>query len=93
MAEAVARTPLELARAAAGYLADRGVESPRLDAELLLAHVLGVPRIRLYLDFDKPLFPAEVEAYRNAVRRRGRREPVAYVTGVREFWSLELRVD
>jgi release factor glutamine methyltransferase len=93
MAKTAHPTPLDLARVAAGYLADRGVESPRLDAELLLAHVLAVPRIRLYLDFDKPLSPSEVDAYREAVRRRGRREPVAHVTGVREFWSLEFRVD
>ncbi len=88
-----ARTPLELVRLAAGYLAEKGVSSPRLDAEVLLAHVLGVPRIRLYTEFDKPLEPAEVAAYREAVRRRARREPVAYITGEREFWSLRLRVD
>ena len=87
------RTPLELVRLAAGYLAEKGVATPRLDAEVLLAHVLGVPRIRLYTEFDKPLEPAEVAAYREAVRRRARREPVAYITGEREFWSLGLRVD
>ncbi|NOY43950.1 MAG: peptide chain release factor N(5)-glutamine methyltransferase, partial [Deltaproteobacteria bacterium] len=49
------RTPLELVRLTAEYLAGRGVANPRLDAEVLLAHVLGVPRIRLYTEFDKPL--------------------------------------
>ncbi|WP_025322703.1 peptide chain release factor N(5)-glutamine methyltransferase [Deferrisoma camini] len=86
------RTPLELVRLTAEYLAGRGVANPRLDAEVLLAHVLGVPRIRLYTEFDKPLEEAEVAAYREAVRRRARREPVAYITGEREFWSLRFRV-
>jgi release factor glutamine methyltransferase len=85
--------PLELVCRTAEYLARRGVPTPRLDAEVLLAHVLGVPRIQLYLQFDKPLAPAEVDAYREAVRRRARREPGAHITGFREFWSLEFGVD
>ncbi|MFU8856543.1 MAG: peptide chain release factor N(5)-glutamine methyltransferase [Deferrisomatales bacterium] len=85
--------PLELVRRTARYLGDRGFESPRLDAEVLLAHVLGVTRIQLYLQFDRPLASAEVDAYREAVRRRARREPVAHITGVREFWSLPFLVD
>lgn len=86
-------TPLELTRLAAGYLREKGVEGARLDAELLLAHALGVPRLQLYLQFEKPLEEAEVSAYRELVRRRARREPAAYLTGVKEFWSLPLRVD
>lgn len=89
----MAHTPLELVRLTAEFLGQRGVTSPRLDAEVLLAHVLGVPRIRLYVDFEKPLLPEEVDAYRAAVRRRARREPVAHITGRREFWSLDLAVD
>ncbi len=85
--------PLELVRVTAQYLGQKGVESPRLDAELLLAHVLGVPRIQLYLQFDRPLDAGEVDAYREAVRRRARREPLAHITGAREFWSLEFQVD
>lgn len=85
--------PLELVRLTAGYLGERGVESARADAEILLAHVLGVPRIRLYLDFEKPLQAEEVDRYRELVRRRARREPTAYITGEREFWSLSLLVD
>ncbi|MBI5014163.1 MAG: peptide chain release factor N(5)-glutamine methyltransferase [Deltaproteobacteria bacterium] len=88
-----ASTPLELVRIAAGYLAEKGIEGARLDAEILLAHALDVPRIQLYLQFDKPLETREVDAYRELVRRRARREPAAYVTGCREFWSLALRVD
>lgn len=69
-----------------------GLDSPRLDAELLLAHCLGVERVRLYMDHEKPLLPEELGRYRELVRRRLRREPVAYITGTREFWSLPLVV-
>lgn len=89
----MAHVPLELVRRSAAYLAGKGVSTPRLDAEVLLAHVLGVPRIQLYLQFDKPLAAPEVDAYREAVRRRARREPVAHITGFREFWSLPFAVD
>ena len=68
------------------------LESPRLDAELLLAHALGVERIRLYVDFAKPLSPEELLAFRQLVRRRLRFEPVAYLIGYREFWSMRLEV-
>jgi len=69
------------------------LESPRLEAEMLLAHVLGVPRIQLYVRFDQPVSPAEVDAYRAFVQRRGRHEPVHYILGHREFWSLDLDVE
>lgn len=86
-------TTLELLRLTTAYLAQRGVDSPRLDAEVLLSHVLGVARIQLYVEFERPLTVAEVDAYRNLVRRRGQREPVAHLVGQREFWSLEFAVD
>jgi release factor glutamine methyltransferase len=70
-----------------------GFPSARLDAEVLLAHLLCLPRIRLYMEHDRPLAPSELERYRNLVRRRLAREPVAYITGHREFWSLDLLVD
>ena len=66
--------------------------SPRLDAELLLAHVLGCRRIDLYLDLQHPPEAAELARYRELVRRRGEREPVAYLTGETGFWKLELKV-
>ncbi len=78
-------------RRAAGYLADRGCDTPRLDAELLLADVLGVQRLALYTDHDRPMSAAETDAYRQAVARRARREPVAYILGRRGFRRLELR--
>jgi release factor glutamine methyltransferase len=69
-----------------------GIESPRMDAELLLAYALGVERIDLYLRHDQPLNPDELNRFRQLVKRRLAREPVAYITGRKEFWTLELTV-
>ena len=85
--------PLELTRLATEHLAARGVHDPRLDAELLLAHVLGLRRLDLYLQFERPITPEEVDAYREAIRRRGRREPLQYITGEAAFRELDLLVD
>ncbi|HSH44534.1 MAG TPA: hypothetical protein VK966_01680, partial [Longimicrobiales bacterium] len=85
--------PLELTHLAAEHLASKGVEDARLDAELLLAHVLGVRRLDLYLQFERPLTTEEVAAYREAVRRRGRREPLQHITGEAQFRELTLAVD
>ena len=74
------------------YLKRKGCQTPRLDAELLLAHNLGIERIRLYLDFDRPLSDGERLGFRNLVRRRALREPVALIIGKREFWSLDIVV-
>jgi len=74
------------------YLQERGCDTPRLDAEVLLAHTLSTERLNLYLEHDKPLSTEEADSYRDLVRRRARREPVAYITGRREFWSLSLAV-
>lgn len=76
----------------AGYLAEKGCDTPRLDAEVLLADVLGVERIALYTGHDRPLTQVETDAYRAAVARRGAREPVAYITRRRGFRRLELTV-
>jgi release factor glutamine methyltransferase len=83
----------ELLGPAREYLEGRGVPSPKLDAEYLLAHVLGVPRLELYLDHDRELDPAEVDSLRELVRRRGKREPLAYVLGSWSFYGLELHCD
>ena len=74
------------------FLKERGSGSPRLDAELLTADVLGVRRLDLYLAPERPLTPAETDTLREAVRRRGRGEPIAYIRGRREFFGLELAV-
>ena len=86
-------TVLELLRWTTHHFAERGIETPRLDAECLLAHALGCDRLRLYLEFDKPVVEAERGVFRGLVRARANeRVPVALLTGVREFWSLPLRV-
>jgi release factor glutamine methyltransferase len=74
------------------WLAKRGVESPRLDAELLLAHALGCSRTRLYVDFDKPLSAEELARVKPLLQRRAQREPVAYILGAREFYGRSFRV-
>lgn len=69
------------------YLQDKGIESPRLDTEILLAKALGIKRIDLYLDMDRPLMDDELGAYRELLKRRGQKEPVAYILGEKEFYS------
>jgi release factor glutamine methyltransferase len=83
----------ELLGPAREYLEGKGVPSPKLDAEYLLAHVLGVPRLELYLDHDRPLEEAEVDRLRDLLRRRGQREPLAYVLGSWNFYGVELHCD
>jgi len=76
-----------------GYFEEKGIDSARFDAELLIADALGIDRMRIYLDHHKPLAPDELAAVRARVLRRGKREPVAYITGSRGFWSIDLAVD
>lgn len=86
-------TPPDLVSRTAGYFERYGVERPRLDAEVLLAHVLGLSRIDLYVQFERPVSTDERDRYRELVRSRARdRMPVAYLTGEREFWSRPFRV-
>ncbi len=81
-------TVLEVLEATTGWLKRRGVDSPRLDAELMMAHVLDLERLQLYVQFDRPLTGEERAALRELVRRRGEREPVAQILGSKEFHSL-----
>lgn len=74
------------------YFAAKGIDSPRLDAEVLLAHVLKVGRVHLYTHHDRPLDTAERDAYRELVRRRAAREPVAYILAEREFYGRAFTV-
>ncbi len=85
-------TVLGLLKKASAYLKDRGVESPRASAEILLAHVLQLERIGLYLHYDQPVTAEEQARFRAAVLRRLKGEPVAYIVGVKEFWDLPFRV-
>jgi release factor glutamine methyltransferase len=71
----------------------RGLKSGRLDAELLLGHVLGVDRVRLIVDATRPLGEAELSAFRELIKRRRRGEPIAYLRGEREFYGHRFRVD
>ena len=74
------------------YFRDKGVENPRLDADVLLSYLLGKDRVYLYVHFDQPLDQAELAAFREMVRRRAAREPVAYIIGQREFMGLNFHV-
>jgi release factor glutamine methyltransferase len=86
-------TLADVLRGATDYLAARGVENPRLDAERLLARALDLTRMELYTQHDRPLTDAERSAARELVQRRGRREPLAYVLGDWDFRRLTLATD
>jgi len=83
---------LDYLNRARAYLERHEADSPRLDAEVLLAHVLDCTRLDLYVGFDRPLGAGEVERYRTLIQERGRGMPVAYLTGHREFYSLDFAV-
>jgi len=85
-------TILEVLKWTSRYFQGKGISNPRTDAEVLLAHALGVERIDLYLRYDQPLTADERAVYREFVRRRASGEPVQYITGHREFWSLDFEV-
>ncbi|MEZ5965873.1 MAG: peptide chain release factor N(5)-glutamine methyltransferase [Planctomycetota bacterium] len=87
------RNVLEVLRAGETYLREREVESPRLCMELILAHVLRLPRLQIYLQFDRPLVDDELGALRELVRRRGLQEPLAYVLGEVGFHDVTLFAD
>lgn len=85
-------TVLEVIQRSTDFLSKKGVDSPRLQSELLLAHVLNLRRMQLYLHFDQTLAPAEIEQSRELVQRRGRHEPLQYITGTVCFCGLDLAV-
>ena len=86
-------TVLELLRWTTRYFGDAGIETARLDSECLLAFALGITRLDLYVQFEKPVMAGERQAFRELVRRRAsERMPVALLTGHKEFWSLDLEV-
>jgi release factor glutamine methyltransferase len=86
-------TVLEVIQRSSEFLARKGVESPRLQIELLLAHVLQMPRMKLYLNFERPLSEPEIERLRGLVKRRGEREPLQHIVGTTCFCGLELEVN
>jgi release factor glutamine methyltransferase len=86
-------TVVELIRSTAEYLGGKGVHNARLNAELLLAGMLGLKRLDLYLQYDRPLTPEELAEFRERLRRRARREPLQYIDGTAAFRDLVLKVD
>jgi release factor glutamine methyltransferase len=86
-------TILELLRWTTDHFTRKGIDSARLDAECLLAHALGTTRLKLYVDFEKPVLPDERAGFRDLVKRRANeRVPVSQLIGEREFWSLNFKV-
>lgn len=83
----------DLLSVATDYLQQKDIENPRLTSEVLLAHALKFERIGLYLDFDKPLTKKEVSDFRALIQRRIKHEPLQYITGKQEFWSLDFEVN
>ena len=86
-------TIIKLIRWATSYLKSYEIDSPRATGEILLAHALQLNRIDLYLKYDQPLVAGELQTFKSLIQRRVRREPVAYILGVKEFWSLDLEVN
>lgn len=85
-------TIIKILRWTADYFQGKGVSEPRASAEVLLAHALGISRLDLYLRHDQPLTPEELARFRALVKRRAAGEPTAYLTGQKEFWSLDFQV-
>ncbi|PXA05491.1 peptide chain release factor N(5)-glutamine methyltransferase [Coraliomargarita sinensis] len=83
----------EIQEKTVGYFAGKGVPNPKLDADLLIAHVLKLKRLELYLDIDRPLTEAELNALRPLVKRRAEREPLQYILGFTEFYGMKLKTD
>lgn len=75
-----------------GHFEKKGIDAPRLTSEILLSHVLGVDRVRLYVDLDKPLKKEELASYRALIERRLKREPTQYLVGFKEFYGRKFAV-
>ena len=85
-------TIIKLVQWATTYFDTHDIDSPRATAEILLSHVLNTRRIDLYLRYDQPLTPDELERFKALIKRRMNREPVAYILGCKEFWSMGLHI-
>jgi release factor glutamine methyltransferase len=86
-------TILEAINLSTEYLSKKEIDSPRINAELLLAHTLNCKRLDLYLSFDRPLDDNEVNLYRDFIKRRGKAEPLQYIIGQVEFYGLVFKVN
>jgi release factor glutamine methyltransferase len=85
-------TVLEVIQRSTQFLAKKGVDAPRLQTELLLAHLLGLPRMQLYLNFERTITAADLDTFRACIKRRGQREPIQYIVGTTSFCGLEIRL-
>jgi release factor glutamine methyltransferase len=85
-------TVLEVIQRSTDFFAKKGVDSPRLQAEWLLAHVLQLPRLKLYLEFNRTLSDEEMSVMRELARRRGEREPLQHILGSASFCGLEIKI-
>ena len=85
-------TVLKLLRWTTSYFESRDIDGSRIDAEILLAHALQIKRIDLYLQYDRPLSSDELSRFKDLIKRRINREPVAYILGSKEFWSMDFMV-
>jgi release factor glutamine methyltransferase len=86
-------TVLEIIKKTTEFLGGKGIESPRLSAEWLVGHALGLKRMQLYLQFERPLTEPELALIRPLVRRRAQHEPLQYILGATDFFGLHLKVD
>src|SRR6056297_782327 len=86
-------TILDLVNWTTAYFKSHHIDSPRLTVELLLAELLDIDRIELYMRFDQPLAEAELSRFKQMIKRRLRREPLAYILGRKDFWETRLSVD
>ena len=85
-------TLVEVLKRTETWFREKGIDSPRLEAELILAHVTGMERLRLYLNFDQPLSEEELAKLRGLVARRGKREPLAWILGEESFHNIDVFV-
>ena len=85
-------TIIKLLKWTTSYFESRDIDDPRIEAEILLAHALQLQRIDLYLQYDQPLSINELSRFKDLIKRRINREPVAYIVGRKEFWSMDFMV-
>lgn len=85
-------TPLKIIQWAIPYLAQKGIQNPRFDVEVLIAYALKMDRLKVYLEFDRPLDMQELAVIREFLKRRSQHEPLQYITGQREFFGLTFKV-
>ncbi len=84
---------LEILNKCAAYFAEKGIETPKLDAEILLAHALGCKRLELFLRFEDPIPESKLVPFRDMARRRAKREPLQHIIGFVDFFSITLKCD